>query len=68
MRWRYAGTGTVALLMTGCPHDYGKDGRADKEVHKAEVELVRKYCDKEMLERYCGGDRKNTPECRRQCG
>jgi hypothetical protein len=69
MRWRYAATGMVALMMmTGCPHDYGKDGRADKEAHKAALGLVRKRdCDWKTYMDICYG-RENTPECIETCG
>lgn len=69
MRWHDAGTGMVALMMlTGCPSEFGKDGRVNKAVRDDSLELVRKYCDQETRKKYCGGGRENTPECINKCG
>lgn len=69
MRWLKAGAGGLLLaVMTGCPFDYGKDGRADKEVHKTEVELVVKRCSEKDREQFCGGDKKDSQECHDKCG
>ena len=70
MRWRYAGTGMVALMMmTGCPSEFGKDGRINKAVRQDTLELVRKKdCDKQTYDEVCGNGRDHTPECIETCG
>jgi hypothetical protein len=69
MRWRHAGTAVVVLtMMTGCPSEFGRDGRVAKAVHQDSLELVRKHCDEQTRKKYCSGGRENTPECIRECG
>lgn len=68
MCWQNAGTGMVALmLMTGCPSEFGKEGRIAKAIHQDTLELVRKHCSPEEEQKYCGGDKKDTQTCRDKC-
>jgi hypothetical protein len=61
--------GMLALLvMTGCPSEFGRGGRVDRAVHSDALELVRKYCPPEQYEKFCGGAKKDSQECRDQCG
>jgi hypothetical protein len=69
MHWRHAGTGMLALMvMTGCPSEFGKDGRINKAVRQDMLELVRKHCSQDTFTRYCSGGREHTPECLKECG
>jgi hypothetical protein len=58
----------LALMMTGCPSEFGKDGRVNKAVRKDSLELVKRRCSETDYALYCGGDREHTQECRDQCG
>lgn len=69
MRWCHAGTGVLLLmLLAGCPSGFGKDGRIDRAVHQDMLELTRKHCTPEDYDQFCGGDKRYTEECRKQCG
>jgi hypothetical protein len=69
MRWLQAGMGVLALMMmTGCPSEFGKDGRVNKAIHQDTVDLYLKRCNDQQQELHCGGDKQGTPECRKHCG
>lgn len=69
MRWRTAGLCALSLaVMTGCPEEFGKEGRINRAVHKDVMELYRKHCSADELLLFCGGAKKNSPECIRACG
>lgn len=69
MRWRNTGAFLVVLGMaTGCPSEFGKEGRVAKAVHQDTLGLVRQYCDQKTYDELCGGGKENTPECIRACG
>jgi hypothetical protein len=56
------------MVMTGCPSEFGKDGRINKAVRQDTLELVRKHCSQDTFNRYCSGGREHTPECLKECG
>lgn len=69
MRWRHAGAGMLILMvMTGCPSEFGKDGRISKAAHQDSLEISRHHCDKQEYAEFCGGAKKYTRECHEQCG
>jgi hypothetical protein len=68
MHWRHVRMGVLALMMTGCPSEFGKDGRVNKAVRKDSLELVKEYCSTEVYKRYCEGGRERTQQCRDKCG
>lgn len=69
MRWRYAGMSVLSLMvMTGCPTEFGKDGRVSRAAHQDSLELVRKHCSEERRNELCGGGREHSPECLDECG
>jgi hypothetical protein len=68
MRCYHAGVGVLALMMTGCPSEFGKDGRVDKAVRQDSEELVQKHCPQDKFDRYCSEGREHTPECLQECG
>jgi hypothetical protein len=69
MSWRHDRLSILMLLvMTGCPSEFGREGRVAKAIHLDTQERVRKPCSDEDLAFYCGGDKKDTEECRRACG
>jgi hypothetical protein len=58
----------VLMLMTGCPTEFGKDGRVNDAAHEDTLRLVRKRCTKAEVDEYCGNGKHNTPKCIRECG
>jgi hypothetical protein len=68
MHWRYAGMGMFALMMmTGCPSEFGKDGRIAKAIHQDSMELVRRNCSVEERRAVCEGPNKDPAACQ-ECG
>jgi hypothetical protein len=71
MRWLQAGVVFLSIkAMTGCPSEFGKDGRVAKAVHKDAhenmLELTR--CSQALRDAVCGdGPNKNPDECKK-CG
>ena len=55
------------MVMTGCPSEFGKNGRVAKAVHDDSMEVVRHVCPKDTYDRYCSGGRENTEDCLREC-
>jgi hypothetical protein len=69
MRWHHAGMAMLLLMVvTGCPSEFGKEGRVNKAVHKDMLELSRHHCDDKEYDWYCGGYKKDTQRCRDHCG
>jgi len=69
MRWRHAATRLLLLsLLTGCPSEFGKDGRINKASHQDTMDLYSKRCTDDEYKKYCANGRQNTPECRHHCG
>ena len=56
------------MAMTGCPTEFGKEGRVNKAVRQDALELVKKHCSKADYEEFCGGTKKGTQECLDACG
>jgi hypothetical protein len=50
---------------TGCPSEFGKDGRVAKAIHADSQELVIRRCSQEKIEEVCGNGKENTPECKK---
>ena len=69
MRWRHIATGLFSLtMMTGCPSEFGRDGRVNKAVQKDAKELIQYECPEDIFEEHCSEGRENTPECLKECG
>lgn len=68
MRWRHAGAAVLFMLQTGCPSEFGKDGRVNKAVHQDTMDLVIKRCGPREYEEFCGGSKRGTSECVKMCG
>jgi hypothetical protein len=68
MRWRTRWLCVLSLVaMTGCPEEFGIDGRVDQAVSKDMKERLMKQCTESDLRKHCGPD-KSEEECRKQCG
>jgi hypothetical protein len=56
------------VAMTGCPSEFGREGRIAKAIHQDSMELVRKHCSEDQLKEYCGSGQENSERCRQKCG
>lgn len=54
-----------SLAMTGCPSEFGKDGRVNKAVHKDMMEFGIQRCSNERLAEVCGPGKETSDDCRR---
>ncbi len=69
MRWRTAGLCALSLaVMTGCPEEFGKEGRINRAVHKDTMELLQKSCSEEDAQQYCANGQEQSEECLKRCG
>lgn len=69
MRWQPAWIFVLALVtLTGCPKEFGKEGRIERAAHKDVMERLRANCSMEDYNQFCSGDREHTQECLEQCG
>ena len=69
LKWRNALTGvSVVMAMTGCPSEFGKNGRVDQAAHRDTLEISRRRCSPEEERQYCGNGREHSQECRDHCG
>jgi hypothetical protein len=70
MRWLFvAGCILPVLALTGCPSEFGKDGRVAQAVHhdaKEQVIIIRRCKDDERT-RVCAPGKENSKECL-ECG
>lgn len=70
MRWHQVGVIALSVMaMTGCPSEFGKDGRVAKAVHDDSKEnlLEIKNCTPKRRQEVCGNGRENSEACR-ECG
>lgn len=71
MRWLWLGVVVLSgMTMTGCPSEFGKDGRVAKAVHDDSQEnlLMLKGCSQAFKDAVCGnGPDKDQEKCRK-CG
>ncbi|XXF78276.1 hypothetical protein P2318_00530 [Myxococcaceae bacterium GXIMD 01537] len=69
MQWRGAGLGMLSLIaMTGCPEDFGKEGRIDRAVHRDVRERLQQNCSWEDFTAKCRPGREQSKECIEACG
>ncbi len=67
MQWHQATLSVLALMLTGCPSEFGKNGRIAKAAHQDTLELVRKICSDKERKEACEGPHQDPVECRK-CG
>ncbi len=70
MRWFLLGAVVLSVLvLSGCPSEFGKDGRVGKAIHNDSqenlLELTR--CSEEWKNKVCHGPQMDRKECER-CG
>ncbi len=64
MRRSQAAVGVLAvLMMSGCPSEFGREGRVSKAVGKDAAELTTTRCSEEEIEEVCAKGKEHTPEC-----
>jgi hypothetical protein len=65
MRWFQAAVAILSVLvMTGCPSEFGKDGRVSKAVHKdAREQLGLTGCSDRYRWEVCEGPNKDPQKC-----
>jgi hypothetical protein len=52
------------MVMTGCPSEFGKDGRIAKAVHQDSMEhLVITRCSEERKKEVCEGPQRDAKKC-----
>jgi hypothetical protein len=69
MRWLLAGVGALSfVVMTGCPSEFGKEGRIAKAVHQdVQENLIITRCSEDWKKKVCDGPQRNERECLK-CG
>ena len=69
MRWLWVGVAVLSVLATtGCPSEFGKDGRIAKAVHKDTQErLLIERCSDQRRRESCSPGKEDSEDCRR-CG
>ena len=70
MRWLQAVVAVLSVTATtGCPSEFGREGRIAKAVHKdvQEHHLYITGCSEAVRKRVCASGKENSDECRR-CG
>jgi hypothetical protein len=65
MRWLQAGVVVLsALVMTGCPSEFGKEGRVAKAVHQdVQENLIITGCSEARKQEVCEGPLKDPVQC-----
>ena len=68
MRWRTCWLGLVSLVaMTGCPEDFGIEGRMDQAIRKDMKARLKQQCSERDLREYCAPN-KPAELCQEKCG
>jgi hypothetical protein len=67
MRWLLAAMVVLSTALTGCPSEFGKDGRVNKAVHDDTQDhlLFITECSKERYREVCGPGKWDTDDCQR---
>jgi hypothetical protein len=68
MRWLRVGVVILsAMATTGCPSEFGKDGRVGKAVHQDSQEqlLYITRCSEKMLKEVCARGKEDSDDCLR---
>ena len=70
MRWLHVAAGILSVLaMTGCPSEFGKDGRIDEAVEKDSKERLLELtsCSEQYRHQVCDPPHRDEVKCKR-CG
>lgn len=69
MRWQTAWIFALALVtLTGCPEEFGKEGRIERAAHKDVMERLREKCSEEERKKHCPKGLEQSKECLEKCG
>ncbi|SEU31655.1 hypothetical protein [Stigmatella erecta] len=64
MRWLPTGVAVIFLAaLSGCPSEFGRDGRVAKAIRKDSAELVSERCSDEKIEEVCAEGKEESPDC-----
>ena len=55
------------VVMTGCPSEFGREGRIAKAIHQDTVDMVIKSCSDERRAEVCGHGKEQSRACL-ECG
>jgi hypothetical protein len=69
MRWLQVGGALLSVpVMTGCPSEFGKEGRVAKAVRKdSKEQLGITRCSEKLRKEVCEGPNRDPDKCR-ECG
>jgi hypothetical protein len=68
MQWLQVTMSVLALMMTtGCPSEFGREGRVAKAVHNDSLGIVRKNCSDDERRAVCGPGQERSEACL-ECG
>lgn len=67
MRWFVGLTVLVAMVMMGCPSEFGREGRIEEAVLKDETENSFTPCSPAEIDQVCGDGKTQSLDCKR-CG
>jgi hypothetical protein len=70
MRWLRVGAVVLSVMATtGCPSEFGKDGRIAKAVHRDAKEqiIIIRQCEDRYRTQVCAPGKENSEECL-ECG
>jgi hypothetical protein len=69
MRWLHVAVGILsALALTGCPSEFGKDGRVAKAAHQdAQDQIGIVGCSEQYKHKVCDAPHRDEKECLK-CG
>jgi hypothetical protein len=56
------------VALTGCPEEFGIEGRVNQAVHKDVKESLPKRCSEQKYREVCAGGQEQSRECRELCG
>ncbi|MFY2562411.1 hypothetical protein ACN469_32755 [Corallococcus terminator] len=68
MPWLTIWVCALSCAVLGCPEVHRRDGLVDRASHQDALENIPTRCSSVELERYCGGEAANDPECIQRCG
>ena len=67
MRWLHVGVTVLSVMATGCPSEFGKDGRVSKAAHKDTQEhlLYITRCEEDWEKVVCAPGKEESADCQR---
>jgi hypothetical protein len=65
MRWIQVGVVVLSgMVMSGCPSEFGREGRIAKAIHKdVQENLIIKRCSDDYKRKVCDGPQRDEQKC-----